>query len=62
LNSSNQLSYLLSQMQPYMGGGQPTNTYFDVPSLCNEAVERNFRGDPNAVGAVISKATYDLVW
>lgn len=49
-------------MQPYLGGGQPTNTYFDVHALCNEAVERNFRGDPNAVGTVISKATYDLVW
>lgn len=43
-------------------GQQPTSLYFDVPGLCNEAVERNFRGDPNTVGAVISKATYDVVW
>ena len=38
------------------------NTYFDVERLCNEAVDRNFRGDPNSVGSVISQATYDLVW
>lgn len=41
------------------GGG---NSYFDIELLCNEAVERNFRGDPNTVGNVISQATYDLVW
>ena len=38
------------------------NTYFDIERLCNEAVDRNFRGDPNSVGSVISQATYDLVW
>lgn len=38
------------------------NSYFDIERLCNEAVERNFRGDPNSVGSVISQATYDLVW
>jgi hypothetical protein len=41
------------------GGG---NSYFDIETLCNEAVERNFRGDPNSVGSVISQATYDVVW
>jgi len=46
-------------MNNKQGGG--TN-YFDVELLCNEAVERNFRGDPNTVGSVISQATYDLVW
>ena len=39
-----------------------SNSYFDIELLCNEAVERNFRGDPNSVGSVISQATYDLVW
>ena len=39
-----------------------SNSYYDVERLCNEAVERNFRGDPNSVGNVISQATYDLVW
>ena len=38
------------------------NCYFDIERLCNEAVDRNFRGDPNSVGSVISQATYDLVW
>ena len=38
------------------------NSYFDIELLCNEAVERNFRGDPNAVGSVISQASYDLIW
>jgi hypothetical protein len=38
------------------------NSYFDIERLCNEAVERNFRGDPNSVGSVISQATYDMVW
>lgn len=38
------------------------NSYYDVERLCNEAVDRNFRGDPNSVGSVISQATYDLVW
>jgi hypothetical protein len=40
------------------GGG---NNYFDIETLCNEAVERNFRGDPNSIGSVISQATYDVV-
>jgi hypothetical protein len=31
-----------------------SNSYYDVERLCNEAVERNFRGDPNSVGSVIS--------
>ena len=33
---------------------QGGNSYFDIETLCNEAVERNFRGDPNSVGNVIS--------
>ena len=41
---------------------QGGNSYFDIETLCNEAVERNFRGDPNSVGSVISQATYDLVY
>ena len=41
---------------------QGGNSYYDIETLCNEAVERNFRGDPNSVGNVISQATYDLVW
>jgi hypothetical protein len=45
-------------MQKSAGG----NCYFDIERLCNEAVDRNFRGDPNSVGSVISQATYDLVW
>ena len=38
------------------------NSYFDIELLCNEAVERNFRGYPNEIGNVTSGATYDLCW
>jgi hypothetical protein len=38
------------------------NNYYDVPSLCNEAYERNFRGDPNSVGNLISPKTYQNCW
>ena len=37
-------------------------SYYDIDSLCQEAVERNFRGEGNTVGNVISQATYALVW
>jgi len=40
---------LKREMKP--SGG---NSYYDISALCNEAVERNFRGDPNSVGSVIS--------
>jgi hypothetical protein len=36
--------------------------YYDLESLCSEAVHRNFRGDGNTVGSVISAATFALVW
>jgi hypothetical protein len=36
--------------------------YYDLDTLCSEAVNRNFRGDGNTVGSVISAATYSLVW
>jgi hypothetical protein len=36
------------------GRSLPTNSYFDIEALCNQAVERTFRGEPNSVGAVIS--------
>jgi len=36
--------------------------YFDLDSLYQVAVERNFRGDGNTVGQVISQASYALVW
>lgn len=36
--------------------------YYDFDRLCQEAVERNFKGDGNTVGSVISGATYALVW
>lgn len=45
-----------------MNSGAAQNSYFDIEHLCNEAVARNFRGDPNAVPSIISQATYELVW
>jgi hypothetical protein len=36
--------------------------YYDLDSLCSEAVYRNFRGEGNTVGQVISAASYALVW
>lgn len=42
--------------------GAVQNSYFDIEHLCNEAVNRNFRGDPNAVPSIISQATYEHVW
>jgi hypothetical protein len=36
--------------------------YYDLDNLYQEAVERNFRGEGNTVGNVISQATYALVW
>ena len=36
--------------------------YYDLDSLCSEAVHRNFRGEGNTVGSVISAASYALVW
>jgi hypothetical protein len=45
-----------------MNSGAGQNSYFDIEHLCNEAVARNFRGDPNAVPSIISQATYELVW
>ena len=44
---------------------EATNTginYYDLDKLYQEAVERNFKGDGNTVGSVISGATYALVW
>ena len=38
------------------------NCYFDISRLCNEAVDRNFRGETNSVGSVTSQQTYALVW
>lgn len=36
--------------------------YYDFDRLSQEAVERNFKGDGNTVGSVISGATYALCW
>ena len=36
--------------------------YYDLDSLCTEAVNRNFRGDGNTVGNVISAASFALAW
>ena len=36
--------------------------YFDLDRIYQEAVERNFKGDGNTVGSVISGATYALAW
>jgi len=36
--------------------------YYDIDRLCQEAVERNFKGEGNTVGSVISGATYALTW
>jgi hypothetical protein len=36
--------------------------YYDLNRLYDEAVQRNFKGDGNTVGNVISGATYALVW
>jgi len=36
--------------------------YFDFDRLSQEAVDRNFKGDGNTVGSVISGATYALCW
>jgi hypothetical protein len=36
--------------------------YYDLDKLFQESVERNFKGDGNTVGSVISGATYSLVW
>ena len=38
------------------------NSYIDVESLCHETLERNFRGDPNSIGNVISLDTYVECW
>jgi len=38
------------------------NSYYDLPSLCYYAAERNFRGEPNAIGNVVSHTTYEAVW
>ena len=38
------------------------SNYYDFDRLCQEAVERNFKGDGNTVGSVISGATYALCW
>lgn len=36
--------------------------YYEIDRLCQEAVERNFKGEGNTVGSVISGATYALTW
>jgi hypothetical protein len=36
--------------------------YYDLDTLCSEAVHRNFRGEGNTVGSVISAASYALTW
>lgn len=36
--------------------------YYDIDSLCTEAVNRNFRGEGNTVGSVISAASFALAW
>jgi len=37
-------------------------SYYDLDRLCQEAVKRDFKGDGNTVGNVISQATYALCW
>jgi len=45
------------------GGGQSAGmAYFDLDRLYTECVEKNFRGESNTVGSVISQATYALAW